>query len=407
MIFSKKLRKTAASVLALVMVFAMSTGAFAYGGTATLDGDYYNVTVSYTVEGTLATDAQISIIALAGAEDANAKVEFDGTTATNVLWIDQQAASQTGGTFEFQVAKADAANGFNIKSGVTGGQTMTGYVTIAQQPALSNDASISAITVNNKAAAITETTATVTLDANASTAAIAVTAATGATYTITPESTALSVGENTFTIEVTAQDGTTKKTYTLKVNNPEAGTVTPPAGGEVIEKEDITIGGNEVTDSSAVIESTKPFDIEDGHVVKVKQTPVMDGDTVIAPDKVVAHNGSTSGVETFYTEYKVNGETVIKLITIITDEALTSGDLTLVDGTPEKLVYGDMSGDKKTTGADLTALLNKVAAQWKGTNTKDRLIADVTGDGKISGADLTSLLNVVASQGAKLPPAAQ
>ena len=411
MIFSKKLRKTAASVLALVMVFAMSTGAFASTGygtipEATANGDYYNVSVSYTVEGTLPEGAQISIIALEGyaenAEAADVKVTFDGTTANNVLWIDQQAAAETG-TFSFQVDKAKVKdNGFHVKSGVTGGEPMMGYVTIASQPALSDDASLSAISVNGTPATITGEDATATVNAAVTKGQItATTTDDNAEYEVNATEDA-----NVFEIVVTAQDGITKKTYTLTVtvNGGGSDPVDPPAGGETIEKEDITIGGAAVTDPSATVTSTNPFGIEDGHVVKVDTGITTAGEV---PTKVVAHNGSTEGVETFYTEYEINGETVIKLVTVITDESLSANELTLVSGTPTKLVYGDIDTSAGTgiTSLDVDAIIQiSVGNKLVGANVFDRLTADANGDGAFTSLDVDEIIQM--SVGNKTVPAA-
>lgn len=151
MIFGKRLKKTAACILAGVMVLALSTGALAdslVAGTPTAGENVYNVTVSYTV--TNAAGGQISIIALAGEEVEGSSGEItyntgsdgatDYTSPNNILWIDQQevpAADDAGvstGTFTFKVDATAAADGFYVKSGYTGADNVIyDYVTIAAQ----------------------------------------------------------------------------------------------------------------------------------------------------------------------------------------------------------------------------------------------------------------------------------
>ncbi len=406
MIFSKKLRKTAASVLALVMVFAMSTGAFADGltdaGNETLAGGYYTVKVNYEVVNDLPADAQISIIALAGQDS----VDFDKetNTANNVLWIDQQAATAKTGSFEFQVDAEDAGEGFYVKSGVTGGETMSGYVTIATQEPdddeKSDDATLSAITVNGTAANLTDKEATYELASNAATAKIGYTAAAGATAVITGAdnegNVTLTAGVNTITITVTAEDGTTTETYTLTITNPASGNTGGGEGGDTSDKviteetkDDIVIdinGGASFDKETGAMTGTeknnKPFGIDGGKVVEIE------GVEEIPEGKAVAVKGQPA----FYTSYDVDGDGTpevrfVTLITLTSEETLSADDITYVTGTNEQLVFGESNDDGVIDISDALFALKAGVQDKLLTNNKLRLLNDPNGDGVIDISD--------------------
>jgi gliding motility-associated-like protein len=147
-----------------------------------------------------------------------------------------KASNGTGtGAFSASISGLSASTTYYVRSYATSGAG-TSYGTVTSFATQSNDANLSAFTISSGtlnptfAAATTTYTAsvtnattsiTVTPTRNQANATIKVNTTTVASGTASGNL-ALNIGDNTINTVVTAQDGTTTKTYTLTVNRPKA-----------------------------------------------------------------------------------------------------------------------------------------------------------------------------------------
>lgn len=73
----------------------------------------------------------------------------------------------------------------------------------------------------------------------------------------------------------------------------------------------------------------------------------------------------------------------------------TTVEVTTKDGTVRNVLKGDLNGDGKINGKDVTYLARNIA-NWTGYESLDEAAADVNGDGKVNGKDVTYLARYIA-----------
>ena len=107
----------------------------------------------------------------------------------------------------------------------------------------------------------------------------------------------------------------------------------------------------------------------------------------------------------YYTEYTVNGKTVVKYVALCAN--FDAEKIALVDGANTRIGYGNFVGTDSfiVDGEDLNTMLRIVLNNNKADTIEKKIIADVNADGKMDGEDLNEVLRIVLN-GNKLPSAA-
>ena len=241
----------------------------------------YTVTVTRLAQPTVTTPTNTTVTAISATlggnvtSDGGATISARGVvyavTATNSnpqlggTGVSNATTSGTTGVFTVPVSSLTPGTAYSFAAYATNSEG-TGYTTVGTFTTPSNNASLSNLALSSGTLVpvfasgtlgytasvpntITNITATPTAaQANATITVNTVTVASGSAS----GSIALSVGPNTITTMVTAQDGTTTQTYTVIVTRQAAPTVTTPTSTAVAATS-VTLGGNVTSDGGATV----------------------------------------------------------------------------------------------------------------------------------------------------------
>jgi hypothetical protein len=246
----------------------------------------YTVTVTRMAAPTVTTPTAASITATGATLGGNVSGDGGATiTERGVVYsatgtnndplisgagVTKVTASGTMGVFTAPVTGLTQGTGYSYKAYAINSQGTT-YTSVATFTTLSTNADLSALTLSSGTlspvfasattaytASVSNTTASITVtptraQANATIEARVNTGAYAAVTSGSPSAAQpLNVGTNTVDVRVTAQDGTTQKTYTVTVTRMAAPTVTTPTAASITAT-GATLGGNVTADGGAAI----------------------------------------------------------------------------------------------------------------------------------------------------------
>lgn len=122
----------------------------------------------------------------------------------------------------------------------------------------------------------------------------------------------------------------------------------------------------------------------------------------IPTGKAVAYDGTPM----YYTEYTVNGKTVVKYVALCAN--FDAEKIALVDGANTKIVYGNLVNRSESTIdiEDINQMINIILDSSKADTVETKLIADVTADGLMDIDDINQIINLVLNAN-YIPVAAQ
>ena len=108
----------------------------------------------------------------------------------------------------------------------------------------------------------------------------------------------------------------------------------------------------------------------------------------------------------YYTEYTVDGKTVVKYVALCAN--FDAEKIALVDGANERIVYGNLVGTTDFTVdiEDINQVINILLNPAKADTSKVKLIADTTVDGLIDIEDINQMINMLLNP-SYLPTAAK
>ena len=390
----------------------------------------YTVTVTRMAAPTLTSPAAASITATGATLGGN--VTADGgaaitergvvysATATNNdplingAGVSKVTAAGTLGIFNVAVSGLTPVTGYSFKAYATNSQGVS-YTSVSTFTTLSNNADLSDLTLSSGTLSPVFARATTAYTASVSnaTASIIVTPTraqanatiaarvNGGTYTaVTSGSPSaalpLNVGSNTVDVRVTAQDGTTQKTYTVAVTRMAAPTVGTPTA-TLITATGASLGGDVTSDGGAAI-------TERGVVYSATATnndPLISGTGVT---KVTATGntgafttpvtGLTQGAGYSYKAYAINsqGTTYTSVVTFTT--LSTNADLSTLT-----LSSGTLSPVFASGTAAYTASVSNTTASI--TVTPTRAQANATIEARVNGGTYAAVTS--GSPSASLP----